>query len=72
MKTVNDYPEADANGWIALSKRKPTKEDADEQGQVLCISDTGHRDTVLLEYVNDGCWTHWKPAGPGPARMERK
>ena len=66
MTAPKHYPEADANGWIALSKRKPTKEDANEQDRVLCVSYTGFWDTVLLEYVNDRHWTHWKPAGDGP------
>lgn len=56
----------DANGWIPLSAKTPTKDDADEQGRVLCVSHTGLRDTVLLEYVKERYWTHWKPAGPGP------
>ena len=62
------YPEADANGWIALSKRKPTKEDADTENHVLVAGDglicIAHYEPVregLLEYA-----THWKPAGPGP------
>lgn len=71
MKTVNDYPEADANGWIALSKRKPTKEDANKLGEVRWWSEE-MKVMVHGELDADSTWTHWKPAGPGPARMERK
>lgn len=61
------YPEADANGWIPLAKRKPTREDANEAGEILlsfgngCVRDA-HWQTVG-QWMNP---THWKPAGPGP------
>ena len=68
------YPEADANGWIDRRVRPPTAGDA-SMGLVHWYYPASRFGD---EYVMTDRWqwghgaTHWKPAGPGPARMERK
>lgn len=60
------YPEEDANGWIDRKVRPPTKDDTNELGDIRWYSRVGNGAMAHGGIDVDACWTHWKPAGPGP------
>ncbi len=59
-------------GWIKLSERKPTKEDADEDGYVMTCTRYGVRDLNEVEIVvEDDCpCTHWQRLPAPPAQKK--
>lgn len=58
-----------ASPWIALSERKPIKEDADKDGYVLVVGGEWFVNTVKWDRIQTGS-THWMPIPPLPKEKE--
>ena len=70
--TYAEYIRADLMGWVPVSERLPTEEDAID-GEIVVLSDVG-LEVIRYEYIanKQNKWgiTHWMPLPPLPGDSE--